>query len=139
MFDDVWSYHRLYNSLVFVKGRHIHKKEQIIELSMCRKEIKEAKSTLEDAGKKITHPDLTSHTWFGHLADTFDDIRDEMASASQEIKGVQLTNLVNRIDEKISDLKSEIHSLEHEIHSVERKIEKEKQKQLEEKRGKSHE
>ncbi|MEC3592299.1 DUF5082 family protein [Bacillus pumilus] len=115
------------------------KKEQIIELSMCRKEIKEAKSTLEDACKKITHPDLTSHTWFGHLADTFDDIRDEMASASQEIKGVQLINLVNRIDEKISDLKSEIHTLEHEIHSVERKIEKVKQKQLEEKRGKSHE
>ncbi|APT44925.1 YwqH-like family protein [Bacillus safensis] len=115
------------------------KKEQIIELNMCRKEIKEAISNMEDAGKKITHPDLTSHTWFGHLADTFDDIREEMASASQEIKGVQLTNLVNRIDEKISDLKSEIHSLEHEIHSVERKIEKEKQKQLEEKRGKSHE
>ncbi|MDR7247619.1 YwqH-like family protein [Bacillus pumilus] len=115
------------------------KKEQIIELSMCRKEIKEAKSTMAYYGKKITHPDLTSHTWFGHLADTFDDIRDEMASASQEIKGVQLTNLVNRIDEKISDLKSEIHSLEHEIHSVERKIEREKQKQLEEKRGKSHE
>ncbi|MCY7538346.1 YwqH-like family protein, partial [Bacillus pumilus] len=91
------------------------------------------------ACKKITHPDLTSHTWFGHLADTFDDIRDEMASASQEIKGVQLINLVNRIDEKISDLKSEIHTLEHEIHSVERKIEKVKQKQLEEKRGKSHE
>ncbi|WP_342689283.1 DUF5082 domain-containing protein [Bacillus pumilus] len=115
------------------------KKEQIIELSICRKEVKEAKSVLADANKKITHPDLTSHTWFGRLADTFDDIRDEMASASQEIKSVQLTNLVNRIDEKISDLKSEIHSLEHEIHSVERKIEKEKQKQLEEKRGKSHE
>nr|WGD98476.1 hypothetical protein P5627_05145 [Bacillus safensis] len=69
------------------------------------------------------------------MADTFDDIRDEMASASQEIKAVQLTNLLNRIDEKISDLTSEIHSMEHEIHSVERKIEKEKQKQLEEKRG----
>lgn len=111
------------------------KKEQIIELNMCRKEIKEAKWALSDASKKITHPDLTSHTWFGHLADTFDDIRDEMASASQEIKGVQLTNLLNRIDEKINDFTSEIHSLEHEIHSVERKIEKEKQKQLEEKRG----
>ncbi|PTA86842.1 DUF5082 domain-containing protein [Bacillus sp. Nf3] len=108
------------------------KKEQIIELNLCRKEIKEAKLTLSDASKKITHPDLTSHTWFGHLADTFDDIRDEMASASQEIKGVQLTNLLNRIDEIISDFTSEIHSLENEIHSVERKIEKEKQ---EEKRG----
>ena len=64
------------------------KKEQIIELNMCRKEIKEAKSVLADANKKITHPDLTSHTWFGRLADTFDDIRDEMASASQEIKSV---------------------------------------------------
>ena len=111
------------------------KKEQIIELNMCRKEIKEAKSTLSDASKKITNPDLTSQTWFGHLADTFDDIRDGMASASQEIKSVQLTNLLNRIDEKINDLISEIQSLEHEIHSVERKIEKEKQKQLEEKRG----
>ncbi|MEC3736588.1 DUF5082 family protein [Bacillus safensis] len=110
------------------------KKEQIIELNMCRKEIKEAKWALSDASKKITHPDLTSHTWFGHLADTFDDIRDGMASASQEIKGVQLTNLLNRIDEKINDFTSEIHSLEHEIHSVERKIEKEKQQQLE-KRG----
>ncbi|WP_239646615.1 YwqH-like family protein [Bacillus zhangzhouensis] len=112
------------------------KKEQITELNMCRKEVKAAKAALSDASKKITHPDLTSHTWFGSLADTFDGLRDEMASASQEIKGAQLTNLLNRIDEKINDLTSDIHSLERDIHSVERKIEKEKQKQLEKKRGK---
>ncbi|BBP92986.1 hypothetical protein BsIDN1_66040 [Bacillus safensis] len=53
------------------------KKEQIIELNMCRKKIKEAKMGPVRCQQKITHPDLTSHTWFGHLADTFDDIRDE--------------------------------------------------------------
>ncbi|MBU5258618.1 DUF5082 domain-containing protein [Bacillus pumilus] len=112
------------------------KKEQIIELSICRKEVKEAKMALSDASKNITRPDLTSHTWFGHLADTFDSLREEMKSVSQEIKDAQLTNLLNRIDEKINDLTAGIHSLERDIHTVERKIEKEKQKQLEEKRGK---
>ncbi|MGE6630413.1 YwqH-like family protein [Bacillus sp. NPDC077027] len=112
------------------------KKEQIAELKLCRKELKKAKVDLLDASRKIKHPVLTSDTWYGKLADTFDDIRDVMKSASREIKGTQLTNILNRIDEKISDLTSGIHSLENEIRSVERKIEKEKQKQLEEKRGK---
>ncbi|PCK19793.1 DUF5082 domain-containing protein [Bacillus pumilus] len=111
------------------------KKEQITELNMCRKEVKKAKASLSDASRKITHPDLTSHTWFGSLADTFNGLRKEMTSASQKMN-TQLTNLMNRIDEKISDLTSDIHSLEREINSVERKIEKQKQKQLEEKRGK---
>lgn len=112
------------------------KKEQITELSICRKEVKEAKTAMSDASKNIMRPNLTSHTWFGHLADTFDRLREEMESASQEIKDAQLTNLLNRIDEKINDLTADIHSLERNIHTVERKIEKEKQKQLEEKRGK---
>ncbi|WP_353854286.1 DUF5082 family protein [Bacillus sp. Bos-x628] len=111
------------------------KKEQIIELKMCRKEVKAAKAFLSDANHIITQPDLTSHTWFGRLADTFDDLRDEMTSASQEIKSTQLNNLLNQIDDKMNDLISGIQSLENEIRSVESKIEKEKQKQMEEKRG----
>ncbi|MFJ5964237.1 DUF5082 family protein [Bacillus sp. NPDC093026] len=111
------------------------KKEQIIELKMCRKEVKAAKAFLSDANHIITQPALTSHTWFGRLADTFDDLRDEMTSASQEIKSTQLNNLLNQIDDKMNDLISDIQSLENEIRSVESKIEKEKQKQMEEKRG----
>ncbi|MDM5299796.1 DUF5082 family protein [Bacillus pumilus] len=112
------------------------KKEQIIELNMCRKEVKAAKTALTEANRNITLPELTSKTWFGQLADTFDDIRDEMKLAGKEIKSTQLTNLLDRINERINELKSDIQSLKSEVHSIEWKIEKEKQKQLEEKRGK---
>ncbi|MEH7228286.1 DUF5082 family protein [Bacillus safensis] len=112
------------------------KKEQIIELNMCRKEVKAARASLTEANRNITLPELTSKTWFGQLADTFDDIRNEMKLAGKELRVTQLTNVLDRIDEKITELKSEIHSLENEGHLIQRKIHKEKQKLLNLKSGK---
>lgn len=78
------------------------------------------------SGYTTALPELTSKTWFGQLADTFDDIRNEMKLAGKEIRVTHLTNVLDRIDEKITELKSEIHTLENEVHLIEKFIKRNK-------------
>lgn len=78
------------------------------------------------SGYTTALPELTSKTWFGQLADIFDDTRNEMKLAGKEIRVTQLTNVLDRIEEKISELKSEIHSLENEVHLIEKFIKRNK-------------
>ncbi|MFN2746464.1 MULTISPECIES: YwqH-like family protein [unclassified Bacillus (in: firmicutes)] len=102
------------------------KKEFLAELKACRAELKADKTEFSDSKKMITEPQLSSHTWQGSLADSFEQIRDLMKTAYNDISGKQLPDVLSKIDERIKTLQEDIHSLSQEVRSLEKKIEHEK-------------
>ncbi|CAI8754464.1 hypothetical protein CHCC14809_0606 [Bacillus licheniformis] len=99
------------------------KKEFLAELKACRKELEKDKTEFSDSKKTITEPQLSSHTWQGSLADSFDRIRGLMKTAYNDISGKQLSDVLSKIDERIKSLQEDIHSLSQEVRSLEKKIE----------------
>ncbi|MGN9865474.1 YwqH-like family protein [Bacillus swezeyi] len=102
------------------------KKEFLAELKACRTALKNDKTEFSDSKKMITEPELTSHTWQGSLAESFERIRKNMKASFHDIEGKQISDVLEKIDERIKALNGEIHSLGQEIRSLERKIEREK-------------
>ncbi|WP_457982007.1 YwqH-like family protein [Bacillus paralicheniformis] len=85
------------------------KKEFLTELKACRKELEKDKTEFSDSKKTITEPQLSSHSWQGSLADSFNRIRGLMKTAYNDISGKQLSDLLSKIDERIKSLEEDIH------------------------------
>ncbi|MFO6495828.1 MULTISPECIES: YwqH-like family protein [Bacillus] len=99
------------------------KKEFLAELKACRKELQKDKTEFSDIKKTITEPELSSHTWQGILAESFERIRKDMKASFHDIEGKQLSDVLEKIDERIKALQEDIHSLSQEVRSLEKKIE----------------
>ncbi|SIT70669.1 YwqH-like family protein [Edaphobacillus lindanitolerans] len=89
------------------------KRQQIARLTACRGQLEGKQGEFQANEPKCTEPELTAKTWFGSLADKFDEIRESGIKAPyQDIQGTQFSAAYSAIAAKIAELQAEIASIE---------------------------
>ena len=91
----------------------LHKKqEELKRLIECQGSLSEKQAQFNENEHKCLEPELTTTTWFGTLATSFDDIREAGIHASYlEITGAQFSAVFSAISNKITSLIAEIESI----------------------------
>jgi len=91
----------------------LHKKqEELKRLIECQGLLSEKQAQFNENEYKCLEPELTTTTWFGTLATSFDDIREAGIHASYlEITGAQFSAVFSAISNKITSLIAEIESI----------------------------
>lgn len=106
--------------LAFYIAQLQKKQEEVTRLTACKSTLQVKQSEFQTNEKKCLEPELSTSTWHGTLATSFQDIREAgIHTPFQEIAGVQFTNVFTAIDEKIKSLNAEIVSLQQTIASLE--------------------
>lgn len=95
----------------------LHKKqEELRRLNECQGSLSEKQAQFYQNEHKCLEPELTTTTWFGTLATSFDDIREAGIHTSYlEIAGAQFSAVFSAISNKITSLIAEIESIQHTI------------------------
>lgn len=95
----------------------LHKKqEELRRLIECQGSITEKQGQFSENEHKCMEPELTTTTWHGTLATSFDDIREAGIHTSfLEIVGAQFAAVFSAISSKITSLMAEIESIQQTI------------------------
>ena len=95
----------------------LHKKqEELRRLIECQGLLTAKQGEFSENEYKCLEPELTTTTWFGTLATSFDDIRESGIHASYlEITGAQFAAVFSAISSKITSLIAEIASIQQTI------------------------
>ncbi len=96
------------------------KEEQLNRLIVCEGELRQSHSDFKNNQHLCMEPELASNTWFGTLANEFDQIRENSILASyEEIVGSQFSSIFAALSAKIAEIKAEIQRLKAEIAALE--------------------
>ena len=96
------------------------KEEQLNRLIICEGELQQSHSDFQSNKHLCMEPELASNTWFGTLANEFDQIRESSILASyEEIVGSQFSSIFAALSAKIAEIKAEIQRLKAEIAALE--------------------
>lgn len=95
----------------------LHKKqEELRRMIECQGKVTEKQGQFSENEHKCMEPELTTTTWHGTLATSFDDIRESGIHASYlEILGSQFSAVFSAISSKIASLMAEIESIQQTI------------------------
>lgn len=87
-------------------------REQLRRLQECHTKLTKKQTEFFENEHLITKPDLTSTTWFGKLANTFDDIRVYgILDSFQEIESSQFGKVFTTLGEKIKEIEAAIEAV----------------------------
>lgn len=104
------------------------KQEQLSRLKICESELQNLQGEFRQNQKLVKEPQLTSATWEGNLADTFESIRKEADTSYKGISDTQLNGVLKDIADKILSLIQEIQLLESQIAAERARMESEESK-----------
>ncbi|MGG3800180.1 YwqH-like family protein [Metabacillus fastidiosus] len=104
------------------------KQEQLSRLKTCESELQNLQGEFRENQKLLKEPQLTSVTWAGDLADTFESIRKEADTSYKDISDTQLNAVLKDIADKILSLIQEIQLLEIQIAAERARMESEESK-----------
>lgn len=92
----------------------LHKKqEEIRRLNECQSSLSDKQAQFNENEHKCLEPELTTTTWHGTLATSFDEIREAGIHTSfLEIAGAQFAAVFSAITAKIASLQAEIASIQ---------------------------
>lgn len=92
------------------------KQEEVRRLNTCQSSLSEKQAAFNENEYKCLEPELTATTWYGTLANSFDDIREAGIHTSfLEIAGAQFAAVFSAISDKIALLNAEIESIQRTI------------------------
>ncbi|KAF1677779.1 MULTISPECIES: YwqH-like family protein [Bacillus] len=111
-----------------VKADLHEKQEQIHQLKRVLHEIRQIKHEFSEGQRLIHRPHLNREAWRGTHAERFEDIREGMNKAYQQIKSDQVSGIIESIEGKIHSLEGDVYSIRRQITRIEHEIEKEKHK-----------
>ena len=95
------------------------KQEEVRRLNVCNSSLSGKKAEFQSNQHKCLEPHLTTTTWHGTLADSFDDIREGGIEASYlEIVGSQFSAAFSAIANKIASLEAEIEQIKRIIEEI---------------------
>ncbi|MFC7372593.1 DUF5082 family protein [Fictibacillus iocasae] len=98
--------------LSYLYARLREKQEQLQRMQDCQRDLSECQQAFQQEKHLCTKPELTSVTWEGVLAKSFDNIRENgILSAYEEIEGSQFDRVFQAIASKISSLHADIQSI----------------------------
>jgi len=104
------------------------KKEQVTRLETAIRELEVVQREFIQHQNDIKNPELSTKTWNGQLSNAFNEIRDDISLTFKDISQLQLTDSINRIENKVNTLHYEIGSLQDNISREISRIEAEKRK-----------
>ncbi|MGG3926181.1 DUF5082 family protein [Metabacillus fastidiosus] len=105
------------------------KQEQLRRLKICESELQNLQGEFRQNQKLVKEPELTSVTWAGDLATTFESIRKEADISYKDISDTQLNAVLQHIADKILSLIQEIRLLEIQIAAERARMESEESKE----------
>ena len=92
------------------------KQEEVRRLNTCQSSLSEKQAAFNENEYKCLEPELTATTWYGTIANSFDDIREAGIHTSfLEMAGAQFTAVFSAISDKIALLNAEIESIQRTI------------------------
>lgn len=105
------------------------KQSELSRLQTCDHQLQNKQQDFFHYETDVLHPELSTSTWQGQLANQFNEIRTEkMLVQYNDMKIKQFDNTFTAIDQKIKQLEAEIRSIQNMILSYEAELAKKKTK-----------
>ena len=96
------------------------KEEQLQRLQMCNGELKSCQQEFTHHERLVSEPELSTNTWNGTLAQTFDDRRATgMLTSYRDISTKQFNSAFTTLSDKIQQIQLEIISIKQTIAALE--------------------
>jgi Domain of unknown function (DUF5082) len=109
--------------LSYLQSEIAEKRAQLIRLQASLTKLDGLQSEFIQNKQLVDQPELTPTTWAGELANSFQNIREDMKMAYQDLSINQVNSALNTMENKADHLRREIQALElnitQEIHRLE--------------------
>ncbi|WP_226658853.1 YwqH-like family protein [Guptibacillus hwajinpoensis] len=109
--------------LSYLQSEIAEKRAQLVRLQSSLVKLDGLQSEFIQNKQLVDQPELTPTTWAGELANSFQNIREDMKASYQDLSINQVNSALNTIENKADHLRREIQTLEfnitQEIHRLE--------------------
>ena len=109
--------------LSYLQSEIAEKRAQLVRLQSSLVKLDSLQGEFIQNKQLVDQPELTPTTWAGELANSFQNIREDMKASYQDLSINQVNSALNTMENKAADLRHEIQTLEfnitQEIHRLE--------------------
>ncbi|WP_166000969.1 DUF5082 family protein [Bacillus sp. Cs-700] len=109
--------------LSYLQSEIAEKRAQLVRLQSSLVKLDSLQGEFMQNKQLVDQPELTPSTWAGELANSFQNIREDMKASYQDLSINQVNSALNTMENKAADLRREIQTLEfnitQEIHRLE--------------------
>ena len=109
--------------LSYLQSEIAEKRAQLVRLQSSLVKLDGLQGEFIQNKQLVDQPELTPSTWAGELANSFQNIREDMKASYQDLSINQVNSALNTMENKAADLRREIQTLEfnitQEIHRLE--------------------
>ncbi|WP_273853480.1 YwqH-like family protein [Guptibacillus spartinae] len=109
--------------LSYLQSEIAEKRAQLVRLQSSLVKLDGLQGEFIQNKQLVDQPELTPTTWAGELANSFQNIREDMKASYQDLSINQVNSALNTMENKAADLRREIQTLEfnitQEIHRLE--------------------
>ncbi|PFG12369.1 YwqH-like family protein [Bacillus sp. es.036] len=109
--------------LSYLQSEIAEKRAQLVRLQSSLVKLDSLQGEFIQNKQLVDQPELTPTTWAGELANSFQNIREDMKASYQELSINQVNSALNTMENKADHLRREIQTLEfnitQEIHRLE--------------------
>ncbi|MCA0172647.1 DUF5082 family protein [Bacillus sp. RAR_GA_16] len=109
--------------LSYLQSEIAEKRAQLVRLQSSLVKLDSLQGEFIQNKQLVDQPELTPTTWAGELANSFQNIREDMKASYQDLSINQVNSALNTMENKAADLRREIQTLEfnitQEIHRLE--------------------
>ncbi|MDP4552889.1 DUF5082 family protein [Alkalihalobacillus macyae] len=101
------------------------KNEQLARLQTCVSKLNQLQDEFIHNRYLVDDPELTPSTWHGTLANSFNDIREDMKEAYNDLSTSQINTSRTTLEDKMTSLRIEIGFVETSITNEKQRLENE--------------
>ncbi len=109
--------------LSYLQSEIAEKRAQLVRLQSSLVKLDSLQGEFMQNKQLVDQPELTPSTWAGELANSFQNIREDMKASYQDLSINQVNTALNTMENKADHLRREIQTLEfnitQEIHRLE--------------------
>ena len=103
------------SSLSYLRALLAKRRAELARVTTCQTELNGLENEFFLNEKLVKSPELSASTWYGALANKFEDIRDDLGLTYKDISQTQLNTILTAVENKIEWLKNEIESIKRRI------------------------